>query len=182
MLLVRYKPGVDLAVADHSLNRIATAIGGQANSIMVVAVQRPAQIVNYRSMGSTPTFMAGALALGAFAALGLTLVASVRRRRRDLALFKTFGFTRRQLVATVAWQSMVTVGIGTLVGVPVGIAAGRALWDLFAREFYAIANPTVPVVTVVLVAAGAFVLAALASVLPGRLAAGTPTALILRAE
>jgi ABC-type lipoprotein release transport system permease subunit len=181
MILVRFRAGTNPVLDNRSLNRIVTAvsIGG---SVLPVPAQRPAQIVNYRSMGSTPTLMAGALALGAFAALGLTLVASVRRRRRDLALFKTLGFTRRQLVTTVAWQASVTVGIGTLFGIPVGIAVGRALWDLFAREFYAISDPTVPVLAAVLLGLGALVLANVAAVLPGRYAAATPTALVLRAE
>jgi len=48
----------------------------------------PAEIVNYRSTGTTPTLLAVGLAAGAVTALGLTLAASVRRRRRDLALLK----------------------------------------------------------------------------------------------
>ena len=43
---------------------------------------RPAEIANYRSMGTTPAILGVTLAAGAVVALGLTLVASVRRRRR----------------------------------------------------------------------------------------------------
>jgi predicted outer membrane lipoprotein len=43
-----------------------------------------------------------ALAIGAVVALGLTLVASVNRGRRDLALLRTLGFKSRQLLAAVA--------------------------------------------------------------------------------
>jgi len=32
---------------------------------------------------------------------------SVRRRRRELALLKTLGLTRRQVMAAVAWQASV---------------------------------------------------------------------------
>ena len=71
----------------------------------VIGEQRPAEIVNNRSTGSIPRLLALGLAVGALTALGLTLAASVRRRRRDLALLKTLGFIRRQLLATVAWQS-----------------------------------------------------------------------------
>ena len=61
---------------------------------------------------------------GRVAALCLTLIASVRRRRRDLALLKTLGFTRRQLAAAVAWQSTIAVALGAVVGVPAGHRAG----------------------------------------------------------
>ena len=43
-------------------------------------------------------------------------------------------------------------------------------------------QPTVPVLSVVLVAVGTLVLANLVAAVPGRMAARTPTALLLRAE
>jgi ABC-type lipoprotein release transport system permease subunit len=145
-------------------------------------VERPAQIINYRSLGSTPAVLGGALAAGAVVALGLTLIASVRRRRRDLALLKILGFTHGQLAAAIAWQSSVAVGIGTIVGVPSGIIIGHFIWDLFAREINAVPQPTVPVLSVVLIVVGGLVLANVVAAIPGRIAARTPTALLLRAE
>jgi len=145
-------------------------------------VQHPAEIVNYRTMGTTPALLGATLAAGAVSALGLTLIASVRRRRRDLALLKTLGFTRRQLAAVVAWQSTIAVTLGTAIGVPVGIALGRSLWDLFAGEIHVAPHPTVPALTITLVTFGALVLANLVAAFPGRIAARTPTALLLRAE
>ena len=59
---------------------------------------------------------------------------------------------------------------------------GRQLWDLFAHNLNAVPDPTVPALSVVLVAVGAFVFANLVAALPGRGAARTPTALVLRAE
>jgi ABC-type lipoprotein release transport system permease subunit len=126
--------------------------------------------------------LGGALAVGAVIALGLTLVASVRRRRRDLALLKTLGFTRRQLANTIAWQSTIAVGLGTVVGVPLGIIIGRFLWDLFAREINAVPAPTVPALSVMLIIIGGLVLANVVAAIPGRIAARTPTSLMLRAE
>jgi len=145
-------------------------------------VQRPAEIVNYRSMGATPALLGAALAVGAFAALVLTLMSSVRLRRRDLALLKALGFTRRQLAAAVAWQSTIAVGVGVVVGVPVGIVVGRVLWNLFADELHVLARPTIPVASLVLVAIGALLLANLVAAVPGRRAARTPTALVLQSE
>jgi ABC-type lipoprotein release transport system permease subunit len=150
--------------------------------VAVVPVQHPAEIVNYRTMGSTPAILASGLAAGAIVALGLTLAAPVRRRRRDLALLKTLGFTQRQLATTVAWQASVAAVIGLAVGVPLGIALGRWLWILFARQIYAVPRPTVPALSVILVAVGALLLANAVAALPGRSAARTRAALVLRTE
>ena len=185
-VLIRVRPGTDPRAARESLNRIVKEInqlpkgGQQAGG--VVAVLRPAEIVNYRSMGTAPALLSGGLVVGAVLALGLTLVASVRRRRRDLALLKTLGFVRRQLASAVAWQAGTAVSIGTLVAVPVGIVLGRTLWDLFAREIHAVPAPSVPALTIVLTVVGALILAIAVAVIPGLMAASTPTALVLREE
>jgi len=192
MVFVRLRPGVNPAAGLASLQRIANTgtrtlnalpddIGG-GSSIQVLPVQYPAEIENYRSIGVTPLLLAAGLATGAVFALALTLAASVRRRRRDLALLKTLGFTQRQLATCVACQSTVVVAIGVLVGMPAGIVLGRWLWVLFAHEIYAVPQATVPGLPLVLVGLGALLLANAVAVLPGRYAARTPTALVLRAE
>jgi hypothetical protein len=182
-IFVRPRPGADPNASRLSLDRIAKALTLPTNyGVTLLGVQRPAEIVNYRSTGVTPAYLSSGLALGAVTALGLTLFASVRRRRRDLALLKTFGFTHRQLAATVAWQSSVAVLIGTVVGLPLGIVVGRFLWTLFARAIYAVPQPSVPALTIVLIALGALVLANIVAVFPGQIAGRTPTALLLRTE
>jgi len=129
-----------------------------------------------------PAALAGALAAGTVAALALTLVASVRRRRRDFALLKTLGFTRRQVMLAVLWQATAIGLVGVVAGVPVGAALGRWLWVLFARQLSAVPEPTIPALWIALVAAGTLAVANVIAALPGRLAALTPAALVLRAE
>jgi hypothetical protein len=185
-VFVTVRRGVSQAAALRSLNRVDGVLShpatGEAPASGVVSVLRPAEIADYRAVGATPSILAGILAVGAMGGLGLTLVASVRRRRREFALLKALGFTQRQLAATVAWQSSVSAVVGVIFGVPLGIALGRWLWTLFARGIYAVPEPSVPVLTVVLVALGAFSFANLVATFPGRIAARTPTALLLRAE
>ncbi len=182
-VFLRLKPGTNTAVAVRSLNRIAAKISLPTNSpSAVLGVQRPAEIVNYRSMGATPLILGLGLTAGAVTALGLTLVASVRRRRRSMAMLRTLGFTGRQLAATLAWQATVAVGIGLLLGVPLGIVVGRLLWDLFASRIYVVPSPTVPALVIGAIAVGALVLGNLVAAIPGRMAARTPAALLLRTE
>ena len=177
-ILVTLRPGADLAAQQAILQRIVPAADGG----VVSGVQRPAEITDYRSMGLAPLILAGALAAGAVASLWLTLAASVRRRRADLALLKTLGFTRRQLAATVAWQATAAVAVGATAGVPLGIALGRYLWDRFAGQISVVPQPSVPVLTVALVVIGALAAANLVAAVPGRAAARTPAAALLRAE
>ena len=196
-IFIRLRPGTSAAAGRRSLLKIAAEYNKLAHSPQVVAqsgpsalviqasvlpAQRPAEIVNYRTMGTLPAILAGGLAAGALAALGLTLVTSVRRRRRDFALLKTLGFTRRQLAAAVAWQSTVIITIGLVIGVPVGIAAGRWLWVLFAGELSAVPDPVIPAASIALSALAALILANLVAALPGQSAARTRAALMLRSE
>lgn len=190
IVVVKLRNDVSKAAGLASLQRIANTtsqvVDNDPNSgggtFQVLSVQQPAEIVNYRTMGATPAILASALAVGAIVALTLTLVASVRRRRRDLALLKTIGFVQRQISAVVSWQSSVAAVVGIIVGVPVGIVLGRTLWGVFAHEIYAVSMPTIPTLQIFLVALGALVLANAVAFVPGRIAAKTPTASLLRSE
>jgi hypothetical protein len=185
-VLIRIRTGANTNAALRSIHKIIERLGrvpnDQGNAGGLVAQLRPAEIVNYRTMGTTPAILGGGLALGAVAALALTLVASVRRRRRELALLKTLGFVRRQLAEAVAWQSSIAVAIGVVIGVPIGILLGRELWNLFAHEIDAVPVPSVPGLVIVLIAVGALLLANVVAAVPGRMAARTSTALVLREE
>jgi ABC-type antimicrobial peptide transport system permease subunit len=170
----------------QSLNDISADINKLPNSSGtaggVIGALRPVEIVNFRSMGTTPAILAAGLSLGAIVALGLTLSASVRRRRRDLALLKTMGFSRRQLFASIAWQATAAAVVGIAIGIPIGVVIGRQLWLLFARSIAVVPDATAPITTLIAIAVGAIVFANLVAVFPGRTAASTSTAIVLRSE
>lgn len=185
-ILIRYRPGVTpaqgLRSITHAVNVAGGGVGSSAPANLYNTVERPAEIVDYRSLGTTPIELGVVLSLGALVALGLTLLSSVRHRRRDIALLKALGFSRRQVIATVAVQSTIAVGLGALVGLPVGILVGRSLWDLFANSIHAVPDVVVPVSTLLLIALVALVLANVIAALPARLAAQTSPAILLRSE
>jgi hypothetical protein len=180
-ILIRIRGGASES-AFRSIESIGRRLGIAENGGSVLPVQRPAQILNYGSLGATPLFLGAALAAGAAAALAITLVTSVRRRRRDLAILKTLGFTRTQLATAVAVQAGVAAVIGCVLGIPTGIALGRGLWNLFAGEISAVPDPTVPAGTIVAIGVVAIILAIAVAMLPGRLAARTSTSQLLHAE
>jgi len=106
----------------------------------------------------------------------------VRRRRRDLAILKTLGFSRTQVTAAVLWQAATLAVLALLVGVPLGVAVGRWLWVFFATQLGVVVEPRIPVVAVLLVLPAAIALAALVAAIPARVASLTKPALVLRTE
>lgn len=189
LVFIRLRPGVSHAAALKGV-QAARAAGNAAfardpraagDEVEILPVQRPAEIVNYQSTGGTPVVLAVGLASGAAVALALSLSATVRDRRRDLALLKTLGFTRSQLASTLVWQATVTALAGVAVGVPLGAAVGRQLWALFARDINVVPRAAVPL-SLALVAVGVVLLANLVAAAPGRAAATTPAAVVLREE
>jgi hypothetical protein len=184
-ILIRYKAGVTPAQGERSIMRAvdeAGGGGGNSPSNLINTVERPAEIVDYRSLGNTPLELGAVLSGGALIALGLILLSSVRRRRRDIALLKALGFSRRQVFVAVAVQSTIAVGLGVLVGLPVGILVGRVLWNLFANSIHAVPHVVVPTSTLLLIAVVALATANLIAALPARIAAKTSPAILLRAE
>ena len=143
---------------------------------------RPAEVGNWGRVSAFPYVLAALIAAAAAAILAHALVTSIRRRRRDLAILKTLGFERHDVRRTVAWQASTVAAIGLLVGLPLGVGIGRFAWNLFAQELGVLSEPVAPVWPGLLVIPGTLLLANLVALLPGRIAAGTPPAAVLRAE
>jgi ABC-type antimicrobial peptide transport system permease subunit len=105
----------------------------------------------------------------------------VARRRRETGLLKSLGFVRLQVAASVCWQATTIALAGIAVGVPVGIAAGRVLWRVFATNFGVVPVPVVPALLAAL-AAGVLAAANLLAAVPALLAARSHPGELLRAE
>jgi hypothetical protein len=143
---------------------------------------RGAAIVDAARMGSQPLTLALAVAGGAVLSLALALLASVRRRRRELALLKTLGLTRRQVMAAVAWQASLILVIATLAGVPLGVAAGHWAWAAFATSLGAVPVTVVPVPALLAGVLALLVAGNLLAAAPGAVAARITPAAVLRTE
>ena len=94
----------------------------------------PPDVRDLSGVSGLPLALALLLMLLASGTIAHTLLTSVRRRRRELAILKTVGFVARQVRATVAWQATAIAGVGLIVGLPLGLIAGRWTWTLFAAR------------------------------------------------
>lgn len=172
-------PGAD---GDAVAERIATAASGDTpGTTYAQPLTRPADIRNYEEMSTVPVALASLLGGAAIVALIVTTLASVRARRRELGILKALGATGGLLRMSVAAQAVTIAAGACIVGVPVGIAAGRVSWIRFAEVVGVVPVPSIPLstaaVAVLAVAGGA-----LLSVVPATLAARTTAAHQLRSE
>jgi hypothetical protein len=148
---------------------------------VVLPAVPPPEVRELQGVNGLPLILASLLTLLAVGTIAHTLVTSVHRRRRDLAILKALGFVSRQVRATVAWQATAIAATGLVIGLPLGIAAGRWAWTVLARGF---AIEPVPVISplVLLSVPAVLILANVVAAIPARAAAGTQAAVVLRTE
>jgi ABC-type lipoprotein release transport system permease subunit len=179
--LIRFRPGVDKAKAVAGLERqVADEFG--PGGYFVVRPERPTDLVNFGRVQSLPVLLAALLGTLATATLAHLMVTSIRRRRRDLAVLKTLGFSSGQVRSTVAWQATTLGLVAAVIGIPVGIACGRWVWIVFAHQLGIVPRPAVPFLTFGVLAVATLIVANLVAILPGRAAARVRPALVLRSE
>jgi hypothetical protein len=177
-LVVRLRPGIDPQVATA---RLADDLQRRGPFVATI-FQTPADLLNFGGVGAMPTLLGILLSVLALATIAHLLITSVRRRRRDLAVLRTIGFTRRQVRAAVAWQAATLTVVALAIGIPVGIIGGRLAWLAFTRQIGVLPVLQVPPLDFVVYVAAALVVALAISVLPGESAARAAPAGILRSE
>jgi FtsX-like permease family len=170
--LVDLAPGAKIAQLQRSYGDSSTTLGPQ----------RPGAILTYGEVRRTPLLLAGLLGLLGAGVLVHLLVTSVRARRRDLAILKTIGFTRRQIATTVAAQATTLVLVALVIAIPLGIVIGRWTWSSFAGNLGVVAGVVVPTAAVLAVVAITLLIGNAAAAFPARSAARTRAALVLRSE
>jgi ABC-type lipoprotein release transport system permease subunit len=175
-LVVRLAPGVTLGEAITRLRPIT----GTAGTPLTPTV--PTEIERVRQIDGLPAALAVFVVVVALVAVGFALVTTVRRRRRELAVLKTLGFSRRQVRATVAWHASTVATIGLVIGIPLGLVAGRVVWLAVADELGVATDPTWPVLGVLVVVPAAFLAVNVIAMFPAVRAANTRPAAVLRSE
>jgi ABC-type lipoprotein release transport system permease subunit len=141
-----------------------------------------APVADASQMGSQPLALAAGVAAAAVLALALTILASVRQRRRELALLKALGLRAAQIRAVIAWQTSTILVVAAIVGVPAGLAAGRWAWTSFANSIGVVPAPVVPASALAVGVAALFLTGNLLAFGPARTAARIAPAVTFRTE
>jgi FtsX-like permease family len=171
-MLVRVVSGPQgRAAVSHYLNAYRT--------ITALAIT-PTSLVNFGEAVNFPLIFGIMVAVVGAATLAHLLVVSVARRRREIGLLKVLGFVNRQVAAAVSWQATTLALIGIVVGVPLGVVAGEAVWNAFANNLGAVPISVVPVWLVVTLAVGVVAVANLLAIGPALVATRSKPARLLQ--
>lgn len=142
----------------------------------------PSDVQGLVGLRSLPVVLASLLVLVVGVTVANAMIVAIRRRRRDIAILQALGSTRANVTATGVWQGVTVAVASLLVGVPLGIVAGRWLWTRLADGFGTLAEPVVPPVGILVLVAGVLVLAAIAGFVPVRRGLRFHPAEVLRSE
>jgi len=175
---VRFRPGISV---DSALEKIRGELP-QSVDAFILKRATTSDLANLNHIANLPSVLAALLGLVAAGTLVHTLISSVRRRRRDLAVLRALGFERRQVGMTVAWQATTIALISLVIGLPLGAIAGRLAWRFFVNQLGYVPVTIVPVLGLVLAVPAAIILANLIAGIPARAAARLRPAVVLRAE
>ncbi len=142
----------------------------------------PTSLINFGEAVNFPLIFGALLAVFGAATLAHLLLVSVSRRRREIGLLKVLGFLNGQVVAAVGWQATTVALVGIVIGIPLGVIAGRATWHLFAAHLGVVPVAVVPVGLVAALVVGVLVVANLLAIGPAVVAARSKPGRLLRAQ
>ncbi|HYF44804.1 MAG TPA: FtsX-like permease family protein, partial [Acidimicrobiales bacterium] len=142
----------------------------------------PSDVLGLEQVQSTPVALT-ALLVGLIALTVIhALAAAVNARRHEVAVLRTLGLTRRQVLGAVGVQAACIAAVGLLVGLPLGVAAGRVAWTELVEDLGGAVELVTPLLQLAGVGAAVLALALLVGLLPGVRAARAHPATILRTE
>jgi putative ABC transport system permease protein len=140
---------------------------------------RPPDVVNVARARSVPTIISVVVGLLALVVFVHALLTSVRARRLDVAVLRALGADRRWITRVVHIQASVLGLIALVIGVPVGIVAGRATYRGFASRLGLVTTPSMPIVVIGSLVVAVLVLVNLSAALPARRAAQVSPSMLL---
>jgi hypothetical protein len=178
--LLALRAGADPGTVIARLQRPAAGPGGARLLIFPPFV--PKQRTEVRDIQVLPVALGGFLSLLAIGAVGHALMTAMRRRAHDIALLRALGMTPAQARWVAIAQAAVFGSAGLLAGVPLGLAAGRALWRVAAGLIPLYYQPPTAPWALLLIGPAVLACALLLALAPGIRAARLPVGPLLRPE
>jgi putative ABC transport system permease protein len=145
-------------------------------------VEEPVELARLREIEAFPRVLALFLAVVGLVSATYAVVVTARQRRPELAVLRAMGMGRRGVYRALSLQAGLLAVLGAGLGVPLGIAAGQAVWRNVAGSLGVVVTVEVPWTTVLLGSVAACAVVSALAFLPARAAVRLTPAQALRAE
>ena len=142
----------------------------------------PTDLVNFGEAVNFPLIFGLVVVLFGVATLLHMLLSSLNRRRCEMGLLKSLGFVASSDRPVRLLADHHRRRHRDRAGCPLGIAAGRLVWDAFASNLGVVAVPVVTAWVVAAIAVGTLVVANILAVGPALVASRTSAASLLKSE
>jgi len=145
LLLIRPAPGARLAAVQTAIAALLPA--HPSTSLLTSAQYQRVRASDLGDLSRTLSLLTAIVALTEIiAGLGIanTLALSITERRRELAVMRALGLTRRQLQAMIRAESVIMRPLGALPGAVIGTAGGAALPAALTRDQAGVATIAIP--------------------------------------
>jgi hypothetical protein len=172
-LLIRWAPGVDHDAALRRLEDRATAVDPPI---------APPEINGLRDVKVFPAAAAAGLVLLGVISTSHALAVTVRRRRVELGVLSALGFTPRQRRLVIAAQATAIACVALVLGIPLGVIAGRVVWSMIAGSMGVATDAAFPLGLLAVGTPAVIVVLNLIGAIPARSAGRLPVADALRSE
>lgn len=181
MLLVRSRPGAGAVAASAAISAAHPGLHVVTNEELVERFSR----VEFAYFRQISTVLATITLFFGFLLIAVLLTVSVNQRLGEIAALRAVGLSRSRVVAGVLWESVMLVGAGAILALPLGAALStwldailRALPGLPADLRFFVFEPR----ALVLYAAMLAIASVAAAAYPMRIVAVLPIAATLRRE
>lgn len=176
--VVDLAPGADRQRTIAALEELGLRDPVGADEVNVTALVD----LDVQSADNLPRLLGALMALLALGVLIHLVYTGVRAGRHELATLRALGFSRAQVITSIAWQTTIVVAAPFALAAVVGAAIGRVLWLIYAERL-SVAPETVtgwrPIAAFFLVF---LVIANVLGVVIGRRARRSPPSEVLRTE
>ncbi len=179
--LIALRPGTDPAGVLPRLQKLAARVSGGQPALFITPFV-PRQLGEIADVRVLPVILGGFLILLAIGAVGHALMTAVWRRSRDIAILRALGMTPSQSRWAALTQATVFTVAGLLVGIPLGLAAGRTLWRVTAGIIPLYYQAPVARGTLLLIGPAVLACGLLLALIPGQRAARLHAGPLLREE
>ena len=142
----------------------------------------PGPVRNLDQIARLPFVLALFFAFLGAAALIHAVFMTAFERRRDIAILRSLGFTRRQGVGVLVAAATSLALVALVIGIPLGVLTGRIGWNTVASGNFVVPLPATPLIGIAVAALGLVGFATLVALVPARLSVRRTVGSTLRAE